>query len=79
VLLGTLHRYSNSRSSDTSSMVVERKSDIQRDESRVGGDESRVYAIADVLLSLQVHFGLLSECWILRYVCFLGDIPLNLT
>ena len=33
MLLGTLHRYSNSRSSDTSSMVVERISSFKDDES----------------------------------------------
>ena len=47
MLLGTPNKDSYSGTSISSSMVTERKLDIQHDESRVGGDESVAYVVPD--------------------------------
>jgi hypothetical protein len=68
MLLGAPNEDNYSRSSISSSMVVER--------SRFGGDESANYVVpddvtVDILSSIQMHFGLVSKRWILRHVqCF---------
>ena len=67
--MGSPNEDSYSESSISSSMVVERKSRFQ-------GDESTSYfvpnnATADILSSIQTRFGLLTKSWILQHVqCF---------
>ena len=66
------------------SMVVEKKSCIQYDETRVGGNEYTVYSVpndstTDIISLLQMRFGLVSKYLILWHVeCFRSDVGFDI-
>lgn len=70
MLLGSPNKNIYFGSPISSLMVMERKS-------RIEGDKYAVYVVpndasADILLSIRMRFGLISECWILKHVQYLG-------